>query len=204
MKRRDFLITTGTGAIALAAGPALAEEQKPLSPLEWTDQHSLTKHLVKDSAPLENEFEKFPRCPYCGMMRRAYSHSRHLIVYDDDMVDGTCSIHCAAISLSLNMDRGPKAIYAGDAGAADEIKPLFDVATGTYVIDPTKPGTMSAVSKFAYADKAKADEAAANGAEQTDFDGALKLAYAEMADATIMIRKRRAERRAKEKAAAGN
>jgi copper chaperone NosL len=51
------------------------------------------------------------------MERAKFSHTRHLLVYEDDSVEGTCSLHCAAISLSLNMDRGPKALYAGDAGA---------------------------------------------------------------------------------------
>ncbi|OEJ64782.1 hypothetical protein BEN30_16045 [Magnetovibrio blakemorei] len=37
-------------------------------------------------------------------------------------IPGTCSIHCAAIGLSLNLDRVPKAIYAGAAGQFDMMK----------------------------------------------------------------------------------
>jgi len=197
MKRRDFLISSSIGAVAtLAAGSAMA--QTPMqTPWDWTAENGLTRFLKVDTNPLENEFEKYPRCPYCGMVRQAFSFSRHLIVYSDDTVDGTCSIHCAAISLALNLDRGPKAIYAGDAGDAAEVKPLIDVDTAYYVIDPHKMGTMTAVSKFAYSDKAKAEAAAAGpDASLTDFNGALTLAYADMARDTITIRARRAEKRA--------
>ncbi|MCC2112729.1 MAG: nitrous oxide reductase accessory protein NosL, partial [Hyphomicrobiales bacterium] len=139
----------------------------------------------------------YPRCPYCGMVRKKFSYSRHLIVYEDDTVDATCSIHCAGISLALNMDRGPKTIYAGDAGAEGDIKPLIDSANATYVIDPKKPGTMTARSKFAYADKAKAEAAVSEGATLAGFDDTLRAAYADMAEDTIRIRKNRAEKRAK-------
>ena len=95
MKRRDFLLTSSTG-LALVASGAAAEDMKPMdgmpmSPMDWTDQNGLTRFLKTDTAPLENEFEKCPRCPYCGMMRQMFSQTRHLIVYDNDTVDGTCS-----------------------------------------------------------------------------------------------------------------
>ncbi|HCQ65043.1 MAG TPA: twin-arginine translocation pathway signal protein [Rhodobacteraceae bacterium] len=202
MNRRDFILTTSTGAI-FAAGGARAEMAKMQMPWEWTGENGLARFLQVDTAPLENEFEKYPRCPYCGMMRKAWSHSRHLIVYDDDSVDATCSIHCAGISLSLNMDRGPKTIYAGDAGAEAEIKPLVDTAEMTYVINSAQMGTMSKVSKWAYADAAKAEAAAAEaeGAKLVGFDDALREAFAGMAEDTIAIRMRRAEKRAKAAAA---
>jgi nitrous oxide reductase accessory protein NosL len=196
MKRRNFLLTTSTGMLFAAAGTAQAQE-KMVMPWDWTDENGLARFLKVDPNPLENEFEKYPRCPYCGMVRKMFSQTRHLIVYDDDTVDGTCSLHCAAISLSLNLDRGPKTIYAGDAGAEDEVKPLVDVEQAVYVIDPSKPGTMAAVSKYAYADKAKAEAAMVEGAELTDFNGALVRSYADMAQDTINIRARRAERRAR-------
>jgi nitrous oxide reductase accessory protein NosL len=131
------------------------------------------------------------------MERAKFTHSRHLIVYEDDAVDGTCSLHCAAIGLSINMDRGPKAIYAGDAGAATELKPLINVDTATYVIDPSKPGVMTKVSVLAYADKAKAEAAKGAGGETADFNAALRKAYGIMADDTIMLRQRRGEMRKK-------
>ena len=196
MKRRDFLMTSATGAALVATG-AKAEGMKPMSPLKWTDEHGLTRFLKVDTDPLTDDLAKYPRCPYCGMMRKMWSHTRHLVVYENDTVDGTCSLHCAAISLALNMDAGPKAIYAGDAGAEGELKPLADTAAMTYVIDPAKPGTMTGVSKYAYADRAKAEAVAGPDARLVDFDAALTDAYVGMAQDTIRIRKRRAERRAR-------
>ncbi|PLX36028.1 MAG: twin-arginine translocation pathway signal protein [Hyphomicrobiales bacterium] len=200
MNRRDLLKTASLGALAgTFAATAAHAEKKMMMPWEWTDKHGLVNKLPKDTAPLENEFEKYPRCPYCGMARKMWHTTRHLVVYEDDAVDGTCSLHCAAISLSLNMDRGPKTIYAGDAGSDAEIKPLVDVDKASYVIDPNKMGTMTKVSKWVYADKAKADAAAAGsaGAKVAGFEEALQLAYLDMAKDTLAIRKRRAEKRKK-------
>ncbi len=197
MKRRDFLITSSIGAVAtLVAGGAQAQMAMQM-PWEWTNENGLARFLKVDTDPLTDEFAKYPRCPYCGMVRQAFSFSRHLIVYDDDAVDGTCSIRCAAVSLALNLDRKPKTIYAGDAGSDAEVKPLVDVANAVYVIDAKLPGTMSPVSKFAYADKAKAEAAAAvNGGTMTDFDGALRAAYMSLADDTMRTRQMRSDKRA--------
>ena len=151
-----------------------------------------------DEKPLENELKKYPKCPYCGMDRTKWNHSRHLVQYEDGLVDGTCSIHCLSISLSLNIDRGPKAIYAADFGSDKEIKPLVDVDKATYLIGSKLKGTMTKSSKmaFASADAAKAAQAA-KGGETGNFDDALKASYMSMANDTMMIRKRRAKRRAR-------
>ena len=151
-----------------------------------------------DDQPLVDELEKYPRCPYCGMDRRQWHHSRHLVHYDDGRVDGTCSIHCTAIALAVNMDLGPQAIYAADFGSDAEIKPLIDVSEAIYLIGSALPGTMSARSKMAFADAAAAERArSAHGGDLDDFDAALLAAYQDMAQDTVMIRKRRAERRAR-------
>ncbi len=151
-----------------------------------------------DPKPLEDELKKYPRCPYCGMSRSMWNHSRHLVQYDDDLVDGTCSIHCLAISLSLNLDRGPKAIYAADFGAEGKMKPLVPVDKATYLIGSSLKGTMTKTSKMAFADKAAALKAQKqHGGKTGTFDDALRQAYLDMAEDTIMIRKRRAEKRKK-------
>ena len=55
---------------------------------------------------------------------------------------------------------------------------------------------MTAQSKVAFASKAAAEAAKAeNGGELSDFDAALKAAYQSMASDTLMIRKKRAEKR---------
>ncbi len=149
-----------------------------------------------DADPLTDELSKYTACPYCGMNRTKWHHSRHLVQYDDDLVDGTCSIHCLAISLSLNLDRGPKAIYAADFGADAEIKPLVKVDQATYLIGSGLPGTMSARSKMAFADKDAAQKThATQGGKLAGFDEALRETYGDMAEDTLKIRKRRMEKR---------
>jgi nitrous oxide reductase accessory protein NosL len=199
---RRRLVAGAALASLFAAAPARAQD-KPMTPWAWTDANGLIKDLPKDKDPTTDDTKKFQRCRYCGMVRAQFSHTRHLIHYEDDAVDATCSLHCAAIGLSLNMDKGSKAIWAGDAGADGEVKPLVLVDKAFYVVDPSKPGTMTRVSNAAYGDEAKARAAAAQeasakaGAEVTTFDGALRKAYLAMADDTIMLRKRRSEMRAK-------
>lgn len=151
-----------------------------------------------DSNPLENELAKYPKCPYCGMDRTKWHHSRHLVHYSDDLVDGTCSIHCLSISLSLNIDRGPKAIYAADFGSDAKIKPLIKVDDATYLIGSKLKGTMTKRSKmaFASADAARAAQAK-QGGELGGFDDGLRETYLDMHSSTMMIRKRRAMRRKK-------
>mgnify|MGYP001765164137 CR=1 FL=1 len=199
---RRRLVAGAALATLFAAAPAGAQD-KPVTPWAWTDANGLVKDLPKDPNPTTDDVKKFPRCRYCGMVRAQFSHTRHLIHYEDDAVDATCSLHCAAIGLSLNMDKGPKAIWTGDAGADGEVKPLVLVDKAFYVVDPSKPGTMTRVSNAAYADKAKAEAAARAepsakaGAEVVGFDAALRKAYLVMADDTIMLRTRRGEMRKK-------
>lgn len=170
-----------------AGGEACAGDGTPLQFIPKT---------APDPDPLSDDLAKYPKCPYCGMDRTQWGHSRHLIQYDDDLVDGTCSIHCLAISLSLNLDRGPKAIYAADFGADADPKPLVPVDAATYLVGSSLKGTMSSVSKMAFADRALAETAkAANGGELMGFDEALTQTYAGMAKDTVMVRKRRAEKR---------
>jgi nitrous oxide reductase accessory protein NosL len=157
-----------------------------------------------DASPLQDELQKYPKCPYCGMDRAEYHHSRHLVQYDDDLVDGVCSLHCLAISLSLNMDRGPKAIYAADFGSSAAIKPLALVDGAHYLVGSKLKGTMTANSKKAFASLDAAQAAmAAQGGALVNFDQALTQAYLDMAKDSQRIRKVRAERRRKmqEKAA---
>ncbi|MEJ1354808.1 MAG: nitrous oxide reductase accessory protein NosL [Candidatus Sedimenticola sp. (ex Thyasira tokunagai)] len=151
-----------------------------------------------DSNPLEDELTKYPRCPYCGMNRTKWHHSRHLVHYEDGLADGTCSIHCLAISLSLNLDRIPKTIYAADFGSSKKIKPLVEVDKASYLIGSKLKGTMTKKSKMAFssADAAK-QEQSKSGGDLASFDEALRESYLDMANDTMMIRKRRGERRKK-------
>lgn len=187
-------VVAGPGVGAMVPGKGWVKASGEACQGDGTPLQFIPKK-APDANPLENELEKYPACPYCGMNRTQWHHSRHLVQYDDDLVDGTCSIHCLAISLSLNLDRGPKAIYAADFGAANKVKPLVNVDKATYLLGSKLKGTMTASSKMAFASPEAAQAARVEqGGELASFDEGLKAAYLGMAQDTLMIRKRRAEK----------
>lgn len=209
--RRNVLKLLAAGIGSLSA-LAVASENKPaigaMLPGKGWQSRSTTgcegdgtplQFLPKtqpDDSPLSDELKKYPSCPYCGMSRTKFNHSRHLVQYDDNLVDGTCSVHCLAISLSLNLDRGPKAIYAADFGSPESVKPMIPADSAHYLIGSQLKATMSRTSKVAFATQQAAEKAAdTNGGTIADFDTALTAAYTDMATDTISIRKRRAEKR---------
>lgn len=184
----------GPGIGAMIPGKGWVQASGEKSPMDGTPLQFMPRG-EPDAKPLENELEKYPKCPYCGMDRKKYHQSRHLVQYEDNLVDGTCSIHCLAVSLSLNLDRGPKAIYAADFGSKDEVKPLIDADKASYLIGGKQKGTMTMKSKLAFASKDEAGALRAKiGGEIGLFDDALRAAYTSMADDTAMIRKNRAEK----------
>ncbi|HET98148.1 MAG TPA: twin-arginine translocation pathway signal protein [Desulfurivibrio alkaliphilus] len=210
--RRRILKIMGAGALAGAAllggasvearpcqGGQTAGAKSPSCSCGGSTDGTPLQFIPKtkpDPEPLINELEKYPSCPYCGMDRRRWHHSRHLIHYEDQLVDATCSLGCAALSRALNIDRGPMAIYAADFGAEAEIKPLTEVEEAVYLIGSDLPGTMSRVSKMAFASQDRAEEVRRRrGGELGDIEAALRRAYLDRAEDTIMIRWRRAERR---------
>lgn len=193
MKRRDFL-KFSLSVAGLVAMPTRASET---CPGDGTPAQFIPKKPV-DPQPLENDIEKFQKCPYCGMDRKQYHHSRMLVHYSDDLADGTCSLHCMAISLSLSVDREPKAIYVADNASDADLKPMVEVDKAVFLIGSQIKGVMTKNSKIAFASEeaAKAFQAA-NGGELGSFDKALLGAYTDMAQDVAMIRRNREERRKK-------
>lgn len=195
MNRREALRMSVLASIGLAtAGKAGAQSgcAGDGTPAQFVPR------TAPDPQPQVDDIAKYPRCPYCGMDRRQFHHSRMVVHYADDLADGTCSLHCAAISLSLNIDRDPKAVWVGDNAAEDDPRPLAEADKASFLVGSTLPGVMTARSKVAYgnADAARAAQAASGG-ELTDFDGALLAAYTDMSADVARIRKNRAERRRK-------
>ena len=186
---RLLAVAGAAAGVAALSPPALAAKcETDGTPLQFVPK------TAPDPNPQDNDIVKYPKCPYCGMDRKQFHHSRHLIHYQDDLADGTCSLHCAALSLALNLDRGPKALYAADFGATADPKPLVNVDAATYLIGSKLPGVMTQQSKVAFGSKAAAETAKTeNGGELGDFDAALQAAYQSMANDTRMIRKKRAE-----------
>jgi hypothetical protein len=82
-----------------------------------------------------------------------------LVLYSDPLPDATCSLHCAAISLSINIDSGPKVMYVADEAAANESKPLIEVQQAIFLVGSALKGVMTKRSKVAYGSTAAATAA---------------------------------------------
>ena len=132
--------------------------------------------------------QKYPSCKYCGMNRQQFAHSRMLIEYDDASTVGTCSIHCMAVDLALNIDKTLKTIQVGDYNT----KNLTDAEKAFWVMGGSKMGVMTKRAKWAFDKKEDAEKfIKENGGENATFDVAMKAAYEDMYADTKMIRERR-------------
>ncbi len=191
MKRRDLLKISALAGLAASVTHASADTCTG----DGTPAQFVPKKPA-DAKPLENELDKYPKCPYCGMDRKEHHRTRMLVQYSDDLTDGTCSIHCLALSLGVNIDREPKNIWGPDYGSSTEPRPLLPVDNLTYLIGADLKHAMTKKSKhsFASADVAKEIQAKHGGA-LGNFNDALRESYLGMAEDVAMIRKNREERR---------
>jgi copper chaperone NosL len=136
----------------------------------------------------QDDIKQSPSCKYCGMDRQKFDFSRMMIEYDDGTSTGVCSLHCAAIELSLNIDKTPKAIKVGDFGT----KNLIDAEKAFWVVGGTKPGVMTKRGKWAFEKKDDAEAfIKSNGGALIAFDDVIKTAYTDMYEDTKMIREKR-------------
>ena len=142
--------------------------------------------VSKEKATLLQDGKAKAFCPECGMTLPMFYKTNHAATVNGK-VKQYCSIHC----LAEDLQKGAK---------LTEMK-VVDVTTlkfipvekATYVVGSRKKGTMSAVSKYAFAKKADAEAfAKANGGKVTDFNGALKAAKAEFVKDSKMIAKKQA------------
>ena len=134
-------------------------------------------------------------CKYCGMDRKMFAHSRMLLVYEDGSELGSCSLHCVAVDMALNIDKTPKTIQVADFNT----KSLVDAEKAVWVIGGEKPGVMTKRAKWAFEKKEDAEAfIKANGGTLADFETAIKAAYEDMYADTKMIRERRKAKRMKQ------
>lgn len=125
-------------------------------------------------------------CPECGMTLPMFYKTNHAATVNGK-VKQYCSIHCVV----EDMNKGSKLtnIKVVDTNSLK----FIDAAKAFYVVGSSKKGTMTAVSKYAFASKADAEAfAKANGGEVTDFKGALEAAKADFAKDSKMIAKKQA------------
>ncbi len=143
-----------------------------------------------------DDVKQVPACKFCGMNRVQFAHSRVLIEYEDGTFVGTCSVHCAAVELALQIDKTPKVILVGDYGS----KSLIDTEKAFWVMGGSKMGVMTKRAKWAFEKKEDAEKfVKESGGEVSTFDGVIKAAYEDMYGDTKMIRERRKMKRMEHK-----
>jgi hypothetical protein len=128
------------------------------------------------------------------MDRSKFALSRFYITYDDGTRVGTCSLHCAAIDLSLKIDKIPVTIMVADYNT----KKLIDAETAQWVTGGSIMGVMTRRAKWAFASPADAKAfMAAHGGSAGSFSGAIEAAFEDMYDDLKMIRAKRQKMKAK-------
>lgn len=138
--------------------------------------------------PSQDDIKMHPACKYCGMDRAKFAHSRILLTYEDGTAVGTCSLHCAAVDLAINIDKTPKAVQVGDYGT----KSLIDAERASWIIGGSKMGVMTKKAKWAFAtNEAAMNFAKENGGEIAGYEQAVKASYEDMYTDTKMIREKR-------------
>ena len=105
----------------------------------WVLSLTLAILFAVTYALAQQDVDKHASCKYCGMDRKMFAHSRMLLVYEDGSELGTCSLHCVAVDLALNIDKMPKTIQVADFNTKNRI----DAEKAVWVIGGEKPGVMS-------------------------------------------------------------
>jgi nitrous oxide reductase accessory protein NosL len=156
---------------------------------------SISFFAMHGAAMAQEDVAKHPDCPYCGMDRAKFAHSRVYVEYDDGTTVGTCALHCAAIDMALKIDKTPKSIMVGDYNS----KKLIDAEKALWVIGGSKMGVMTTRAKWAFEKKEDADQFVIEfGGELATFDDAVQAAFEDMHKDLKMIREKRKMKRMKQ------
>jgi copper chaperone NosL len=115
-------------------------------------------------------------CKKCGMDRTIFAQSRMVVTYSDGS-SGTCSINCAVVDMQANSGKTVTSLQVGDY----DTRKLIDAKTAVWVIGGKKRGVMTAVAKWAFADKKRAEKfIKVNGGSQATFDEVVKATEKEL------------------------
>jgi len=167
-------------ALGTLATFAQAEEAKPKK------MTKMFQSVSKGEATLLQEGKAKPFCPECGMTLPMFYKTNHAATVDGK-VKQYCSLHCV-------VEDTKKGSNLTDIKVVDVTSLKFiDANKASYVVGSAKKGTMTMVSKYAFANKADAEAfAKANGGEVVDYSGAYKAAENDFAKDSKMVAKKQA------------
>lgn len=150
--------------------------------------------VAAPAAKAQPDVDKHPSCPYCGMDRAKFAHSRMLINYQGGSSVGTCSLHCAVIDQSLKIDLIPAQVLVGDFGS----KKLINAERAYWVMGGDKMGVMTSRAKWAFENQKDAQKYINDhGGKLVTYEDAVKGAFEDMYKDIQMIRKKRQMKRKK-------
>ena len=165
-----------------------------LSHYSFADEAQTTGHKMPtqfqavpmDKAQIVQEGENKMFCPECGMTLPMFYKTNH-----SAMVNGKntqyCSIHCLA--KIITQEENVTEIKVVD----NTTLKFVDASTAWYVVGSDKAGTMSMVSKYAFAQKADAEAFAKSfKGEIKNFDETLALVKKTLAKESTMVAQRQA------------
>ena len=150
-------------ALGTMATYAQAEIQSAAKPKTMP---KMFQAVAKGEATLLQEGKAKAFCPECGMTLPMFYKTNHAATVDGK-VKQYCSIHCVV----EDTQKGSKLT---DVQVVDVTTLKFIAADkASYVVGSAKKGTMTMVSKYAFANKADAETfAKTNGGKVVDYDGA--------------------------------
>jgi len=133
-----------------------------------------------------NKAKKF--CPVCGMTLPMFYKTNHSAIHDEETKQ-YCSLHCVVEDNEMNKS-DLKDIKVVDVTSLK----FISVDKATYVVGSKKKGTMSMISKYAFAKRSDAEKFAKEfGGKITDFNGAYAEAKKDFPKDAMMISKKQAK-----------
>jgi copper chaperone NosL len=124
--------------------------------------------------PAGEKVEAPDTCEDCGMNRTQFAHSRMLIVYQDGLTSGTCSIHCTAHELEHSEGKPVKSLLVADYAHKQK---LVDAKKAVWVLGGSQKGVMTKEAKWAFEKKEDAEVfITMNGGKLATFEEVLALA----------------------------
>lgn len=181
------------GLLALGVVVSVASAQMKCAPgkcggatIEKKMHMKMFQSVPKEKATILQEGDAKMFCPECGMTLPMFFKTNHA-AHVDGKVKQYCSIHC--LVEEMNKGKEPKDIQVVDTNSLK----FIDATKAFYVVGSNKKGTMTMVSKYAFATKEAAEAfAKENGGKVTDFKGALEAAKADFEKDSNMVAKKQA------------
>jgi hypothetical protein len=133
--------------------------------------------MVEMNVVAQDDIDAHRSCASCGMDRKAYGYSRMLVQYEDGVIVGICSLHCAVVVLDSNHGRAMKSLLVADRDS----RILIEVEHAIWVMGGRKRGVMTQQPTWAFQSTAGAEAfMKANGGKIVTWAEALAAARQEL------------------------